>query len=107
MIDSVSKLGRWLESGLRNVPRGNLSWVAAPRRAYTATVGKSVIATIRCKPYGRGWSARMEGFEWDMSGEAGNTFHKIFGVTSSPVRAFKTSAQARKAIEEAYGLLPK
>lgn len=107
MAAAPTALGQWLESGLRNVPRGQLEWVGMPRKAYTATVGASVVATIRCKPYGRGWTARMEGFEWDMSGEAGNSFHKTFGVTTSPVRAFKTSILARKAVEEAYGLLPK
>lgn len=101
----ATALGKWLDSGLRNVPRGELTWTGVPRRAYTASVGVEVVATIRCKPFARGWAARMPGFEWDLSGEAGNAFHKQFGISSSPVRVFKTSTEAKRAIEAAYGLL--
>lgn len=98
-------LGCWDEAGMRNAPRGAITWTSVPKKLYTAVVDKSILATVRNKP-GSGWLVRMPGFQWSLEGEAGMPIHKRFKITSSPVRAFKTSALARRAVETAHAELP-
>lgn len=71
-MDIVCDQGRWLDSAVRNVPRGTLRWSGVPRRVYTAAIGTDcVLATVRRAAHQAQWVVSMPGFIWDVAGEAG------------------------------------
>lgn len=104
-MDIACDLGVWLDSAVRNTPHGTLSWAGLPRRVHTAAVGRCVIATLRYNAIARQWSVSIPGFLWDVSGDKGSGTQRDLNIKQSPVRAFKTSKQARRAVEQAYAAL--
>ena len=101
--DISCELGVWLDSGVRNVPRGALQWHGVPRRVYTAAVaGHAPVATVRRNPYTRQWVVSMPGFVWDVRGERGSSTHQALRIEQSPARAFDSSRAARSAVDAAY-----
>lgn len=105
LMDVHCDLGTWLDSGLRNTPRGDLTWSGIPRRVYTASAGGQPVAVVRRALYQATWIADMKGFVWDIRGTRGSTTTQALNIESANVRGFPTSAAARKAVEAAYNVL--
>jgi hypothetical protein len=105
-MDIVCDQGRWLDSAVRNVPRGTLRWSGVPRRVYTAAIGTDcVLATVRRAAHQAQWVVSMPGFIWDVAGERGSTTTRALSIVKSPSIAFRTSTEARRAVERAYQAL--
>jgi hypothetical protein len=47
----------------------------------------------------------MPGFIWDVAGERGSTTTRALSIVKSPSIAFRTSTEARRAVERAYQAL--
>lgn len=105
-MDISCELGIWLDSAVRNVPRGELSWRGIKGRIYTGALGdRYVLATVRRAPHHPQWVVSLPGFVWDVSGDRGSTTTAALGITTSPARSFRTSKRAMKAVESAYETL--
>lgn len=109
-MDFPCDLGVWLDSAVRNVPRGKLIWTGVPRRVHTASVEgvrAASIATVRKQPYMSTptWTVSIPGFEWDVSGDRGSSTTQALGIKRSPSRAFRSSKEAIRAVEAAYAAL--
>jgi hypothetical protein len=63
------------------------------------------VATIRKAPYHPQWVVSIPGFEWDVRGERGSTTTRALGIETSPSRAFPSSKEAKRAVEQAYAAL--
>lgn len=104
--DRICELGVWLDSAVRNVPRGAVVWTGQPRRIYTAAVdGRYPLASVRRALHQPLWVVSMPGFVWDVEGERGSTTTRALNISSSPSRGFRTSTQAKRAVEQAYAAL--
>lgn len=105
-MDISCDLGTWLDSAVRNVPRGTLSWQGIPRRIYSASIdGRFPLATVRRTLYLAKWGVSMPGFVWDIKGDRGTPQTAALGMDTSPVRGFRTSKEAMRAVEQAYRAL--
>lgn len=105
-MDVPCELGVWLDSAVRNVPRGTLSWQGIPRRIYTASIdARFPFATVRRAPATKLWAVSMPGFEGDVRGERGSATTRALHIERSPTRGFSSSDEAKRAVEEAYRAL--
>ena len=105
-MDLPCDLGTWLDSAVRNVPVGTVSWQGIPRRVYTAAIdGRYPLATVRRALSTRQWIVSMPGFVWDVTGDRGSTTTRGLRITTSPSRGFGSSAEAKRAVEAAYQVL--
>ena len=96
--------GKWLDTATsQNMPSGALEWKGIPRKAYSGMVGNRVVATVRHAAIGRQtlWMARLKGWQWVIP--EGNY---VTGAKDSPVKGFKTSQEAKAAIDRAFALRP-
>lgn len=93
--------GKWLQTGIKSVPVGELEWFEF-RDTHVAMLGKKTIATIRNR-IGNIWLATMPGWMWEVKPDMPTARFK--GIKETTVKGFKNPKQARKAIEEAYKLL--
>jgi hypothetical protein len=97
-MSTTEPQGFWLDSGVRNVPVGELHWSGLPRKAYAASVNGSAVASVRRQLQG-GWVARIDGWKWTVTPEMGAA---RLDVKDTPVKLFKTSSEARAAVEAAF-----
>lgn len=100
-------LGRWLESGLLNTPRGKLTWKAPSRLGlptHVALAGGRSVGSVKGSPHHSQWIATLPGWLWRVPDD-GSVAARI-GAAESPARAFPTLRAAKRACAEALALLP-
>lgn len=103
--DLACELGTWLDSAVRNVPVGALTWQGIPRRVYTAAIGNTPLATVRRALNQPLWLVSIPGFIWDVRGDKGSSTTRQLNIETSPSRGFASSQEARRAVEAAYSAL--
>lgn len=103
--DLACELGTWLDSAVRNVPVGPVTWQGIPRRVYTASVGRTVLGTVRRALNQPLWLVSVPGFVWDVRGDKGSSTTRQLNIETSPSRGFKSSQEARRAVEAVYSAL--
>lgn len=94
--------GHWLTTAtVANTPTGKLEWDGIARRGYTAMVGKVQIAVVRYYAQHRHWRASMPGWMWTVTPDMEPS---RLGIKETPVKVFKSRAQAQAAIERAWAI---
>lgn len=94
--------GHWLPTAtVANTSTGAISWQGIPRRAYSVMVGAKCVGKVRYYPTHKHWRATLEGWVWSVTPEMGAA---RFRLTETPVKHFKSRAEAQSAIERAWAL---
>lgn len=106
-MKSTEAKGRWLPSGIRNMPCGHLTWRCVSRQVYRAIVnGKPVATVVARRSYGRGWVACIPGWVWKVP-IGTRSVAATLKRKEVDVGVFPTAPAAKKAVESAYEQLLK